>query len=324
MRRFPPVVRLALVFTAMCGCLASGDQEPVEAAGAAIMGGKPATQYPEAVVVTASGLIPCWGVVLAPRVVLSAGHCRSLTKSYNVLAPNADNQMANGSSDWTSYNGDPATSSDTLLIFLDTPITLTSYPTISDSQVPTGTAVLDVGRTLNGAITMDDYYSPPVTIEGPGTPLGFPFNYEASPDISEDGDSGGPIEVPGSVPHLVVAIVDTDTIEQNITEASPIDLFARLDVVHDAIVAQIASHADAGAPAVDSGRAEKDAEPVQDSGGRERDASSEADEPNGQPQHGGGGGGCGVARTGANAWTYLDGLFLVACALGALKWRRAS
>jgi hypothetical protein len=204
--------------------------------------------------------------VLAPRVVLTAGHCRSLTLSYAVLAPNAEGQTATGSSDWTSYNGDPATSSDTLLIFLDSPITLASYPVLGASQVTAGTSVVDVGRTLNGNITMNDYVSPPVTIEGPGTPLGFPFNYEATPDISQDGDSGGPIELVGVSPHTVVAIVDTDTVEQNITDAgaSPIDLFARLDVVRDTLLAQIASHPDGGSPQTDggladAGRATKDA-----------------------------------------------------------------
>ena len=80
-------------------------------------------------------IIPCSGAVLAPRVVLTAGHCRSATKTYAVAAPNAGNQQSTASSDWTTYNGDPATSSDTLLLFLDTPIVLTSYPQIASEPV---------------------------------------------------------------------------------------------------------------------------------------------------------------------------------------------
>lgn len=250
-------IAVALACAGPCACaLASQKDEAVATSALPIMGGKPATAYPEAVVVTSSGFIPCSGVVLAPRVVLTAGHCRSATKSYAILAPNADGQTASGSSDWTTYTGDPAASSDTLLIFLDTPIRLTSYPVIGATEVAAGTSVVDVGRTLDGAITTDaDYYSPPVAILGPGTPLGFPFNYEATPDISENGDSGGPIVVAGSSPHLVVAIVDTDTVEQNIDAGtSPIDLFARLDVVHDEILAEIASHEDAGTPLTDAGK----------------------------------------------------------------------
>jgi hypothetical protein len=272
------MLRIALPLACVVPSACAFAPQPDELVGknaAAIMGGEPATAYPEAVVVTSSGFIPCSGVVLAPRVVLSAGHCRSATKSYAVLAPNADGQTASGSSDWTTFNGNAATSSDTLLIFLDTPITLASYPVIGGAEVAAGTSVVDVGRTLNGAITMNDYYSPPVTIEGPATPLGFRFNYEATPDISEDGDSGGPIEVPGSSPHLVVAIVDTDTIEQNITDAgaSPIDLFARLDVVHDEILAQIASHGDGGAPHVDAGEDASRSE--HDAGAKPRDAAAD-------------------------------------------------
>jgi len=235
------------------GCGAPGAGESVEAMSSAIVGGTAASAYPEAVVVTSSGLIPCSGVVLAPRAVLTAGHCRSLTKSYAVLAPNAKGQQATGSADWTSYTGDPAASSDTLLIFLDAPIELASYPVIGATEVAGGTSVVDIGRTLNGVISMSDYVSPPVKILGPGDSLGFPWNYQAQPDISQDGDSGGPIEIPGSTPHTVVAIVDTDTVEQNVTVSSPIDLFARLDLVRTTILAQIAAHEVPGASHADGG-----------------------------------------------------------------------
>jgi hypothetical protein len=236
-------------------CSPSSDDGAIEHASAPIVGGTPATAYPEAVVVTSSGIIPCSGVVLAPRVVLTAGHCQSPTKSYVVDAPNAAKQHVTGSDDWTTYDGSATTSSDTLLIFLDTPIALATYPAIADAPSPAGTSVVEVGRTLNGVIDTDDYVSPPVTLQGTGDSLGFPFNYRAMPDISEDGDSGGPVELAGASVHTVVAIVDTDTTEQNINEEEPIDLFARLDVVHDAIEAQIAAHGglDGGALLTDSG-----------------------------------------------------------------------
>jgi len=213
---------------------------------AAIMNGTPATNYPEAVYVTASGFLPCSGVLLTPTVVLSAGHCRSLSSSYSVTAPNANGQTSTASSDWTTYNDDEMTSSDTLLVFLDAPIVIDVYPTLAATAVANGTTVIDIGRTLDGTINTNDYVSAPVTILGPATALGFPFHYEAQPDLSEDGDSGGPIEIDGPAPRMVVAIVDTDTVEQGINEAEPIDLFERVDLVHDAIEAQIASHASHG------------------------------------------------------------------------------
>jgi len=206
----------------------------------AIQGGVPATDYPEAVYVTSEGFIPCSGVLLAPTVVLSAGHCRGNGTSFVVTAPNAGNVTVTGSRSWSPFDDDVATSSDVLLIFLDAPIQIASYPTLSPTEVAPGTSVVDIGRTLNGSIDTNDYVSPPVTIQGDATPLGFPYNYEALPDISEDGDSGGPIVLQGT--HTIVAIVDTDTVEQSIQETTPIDLFARIDVVKDAIDEQIASN----------------------------------------------------------------------------------
>src|SRR5580692_7913280 len=247
---------LAALVAVTPGCSGEGPREPVGSTGEAIMGGKPATEYPEAVYVLVAGFIPCSGVVLAPRVVLTAGHCKATEESYVVTAPHAGNQVAHGNADWSPFTGEAAKTPDVRLIFLETPIHLASYPVLSKTEVPADTEVVDLGRTLNGSIDDDDYVSPPVKILGPATKLGFPFNYEAQPDISEDGDSGGPIELvatSGSEAHTVVGIVDTDTIEQDISEATPIDLFARIDVVSGDIEAQIASHgADAG-PSGDAG-----------------------------------------------------------------------
>jgi hypothetical protein len=249
-----PTLPLAVVFVAALACSGSDTGgEPLGTASADIEMGTPATGYPEAVTLTTDGYIPCSGVLLAPTVVLSAGHCQGIKKTYVVTAPNAGGQMASGSVSWTPYDGHPATSSDVLLVFLDTPIHLASYPTLSGSKVAPGTGVVDVGRTLDGTIGNSDYVSPPVTIEGDGSSLGFPLNYQALPDISENGDSGGPIMLAGT--HTIVAIVDTDTVEQNITEATPIDLFARVDLVKDAIEQQLAQAqaGDAGATAKGSG-----------------------------------------------------------------------
>ena len=224
----------------------------------AIKKGAPATAYPEAVVLTADGFIPCSGVLVAPKVVLTAGHCSlgAQTKSYDVIAPNAPDssgkaQQAHGSNDWTPYDKDPKTSSDIRLIFLDSAISITQYPTIASGKVASGTKVVDVGRSLDGTITENDYVSGEVMLGEDGSSLGLPFNYQALPDVSEDGDSGGPIELEDGS-HTVVALVDTDTVEQQITETTPIDLVVRLDLVRDRIEAQIASP-DAGTGTSDAG-----------------------------------------------------------------------
>ncbi|HEY4117307.1 MAG TPA: hypothetical protein VGM56_05605 [Byssovorax sp.] len=245
---------LLVACVAALGCAGpSGDDLAGGRAEQPIKDGAPATAFPEAVYVDA-GFLPCSGVVVAPKAVLTAGHCKSPDGTYVVHAPNAGGgQTVNASHDWSPYGGDPATTSDVTLVFLDDAIQLDAYPTLSSSEVAAGTIVNDLGRTLNGSIEDGDYVSPPVTIQGSGASLGFPNNYAATPDISEDGDSGGPIEIDatgaggggagagGGAAHVVVALVDTDTIEQGIPEASPIDLFVRLDVVHDEIEARIAA-----------------------------------------------------------------------------------
>jgi hypothetical protein len=213
----------------------------------AIKQGTPATAFPEAIVLTAGGFVPCSGVLLSPTAVLTAGHCSlgsTVAPSFDVVAPNALDssgkpQTAHSSHDWSPYTNDVKTSSDVRLVFLDTPITIDHYATIATAEVAAGTKVVDVGRALNGTITQTDYVSPEVTINGDASSLGLPNNYQATPDISEDGDSGGPIELEDGS-HTIVALVDTDTVEQSIAETTPIDLFVRLDLVRDQILAELA------------------------------------------------------------------------------------
>jgi hypothetical protein len=212
----------------------------------AIKNGTPATAFPEAIVLTANGFVPCSGVLLSPTVVLTAGHCSlgsTVAPAYTITAPNAPDasgkpQTSTASHDWSPYDDDVKTSSDVRLVFLDTPITIATYPTIAKAEVASGTKVVDVGRALNGTITQTDYVSPEVVISGDATSLGLPNNYQATPDISEDGDSGGPIELEDGT-HTLVALVDTDTVEQNISETTPIDLLVRLDLVRDRILAEM-------------------------------------------------------------------------------------
>jgi len=300
-----------LALLAAIACSAGPSVESTGTASAAIENGSPATAFPEAVIVTSSGFVPCSGVVLAPRVVLTAGHCRSSAKKYSVSAPNAKHQVATGSSDWTTFDGQAATSSDLLLIFLDSDLQLDAYPTIPEEEVAPGTEVVDVGRTLNDVIMSDaTYVSSTVTIQGAGDALGFHYNYEALPDVSQDGDSGGPIELVKGAAHTVVAIVDTDTVEQNITEATPIDLFTRLDLVRTEILAQIASHETQAAGPVsdaaprDTGAGIPDSRAEGHDGGR-----SDAAAPTTST-----GGGCDLGGGAGGSFGWLAGLGLVSYA----------
>lgn len=220
-----------------------------------------ATDYPEAVLVN----FFCSGTLLAPKVVLTAGHCQG-GGPYTITAPHAGNQVVTGSHDQSFFSGDPKTSHDLLLVFLDTPITIDTYPTLATSLPANGTVVVDIGRSQNGQVsstlwkTTDD-----VTIEGPADDLGLPYNVKALPDISQSGDSGGAIMKKGT--HELVAMVDTDTVEQRIDAGTPIDLFARVDQVSGAIESAITN---GPPPDTDAGTSDDDAgasTPIASSGG---------------------------------------------------------
>jgi hypothetical protein len=191
---------------------------------AAIQGGVPATDYPEAVLVNG-----CSGVLLSPLVALTAGHCGGAT--YTIVAPTAGNQTTSSNHSLTNYTGNAADSLDIRVVLLETPIVLGRYATLRSAPVPAGTVVRDLGRTLNGTKTTRLWLSPPVTIIANGTGYGFPYNYGARPDISQGGDSGGPIVVDGT--HEVVGLKGP--------YSPPVDLFTRGDLLYQLLVGR--SHA---------------------------------------------------------------------------------
>lgn len=196
------------------------------AASSAIKNGTPATAYNEAVLVNG-----CSGVLTGPRTALTAGHCAAA--KYTVVAPNAGGQTATGTHSVTNYTGDAQRSLDIRVITLDSDIVVDRYATLSVAPVPPGAVVRDIGRTLNGKHTDLLWISEPVTIIGNGTSFGFPFNYGARPDVSEGGDSGGPIVLDGT--HTVVGLVDTDVCPSGCEHAGPftppVDLFTRADLL---------------------------------------------------------------------------------------------
>src|SRR5439155_16322010 len=89
---------------------AGGDRsgERAQAQAAPIVGGSAASAYPEAALIDMyqSGQLyaACSGSVIAPKVVLTAGHCVDGTDSWKVRAPFANGQHANATTgatyDW--------------------------------------------------------------------------------------------------------------------------------------------------------------------------------------------------------------------------------
>jgi hypothetical protein len=202
--------------TGLFACAAPEDdwasQQEQEATGEKvaqpIVNGTSASAFTEAALVNGPGFI-CSGAVIAPRVVLTAGHCVTGASSWTVKAPYAANQSARGSSSWTGYvsTGDfvnPDTL-DVAVIILDTPITMATYPTLASAAVPSGTKAVNVGRIRNGTASNTGLFvGTPVSLS-PGASQGFPLAY-ASAEIIESGDSGGPVYVGSGATRTLVAV----------------------------------------------------------------------------------------------------------------------
>jgi V8-like Glu-specific endopeptidase len=211
-----------------------------------IIDGTTASAYPEAVLVDMKqgGQVTsiCSGALIAPRVVLTAGHCVHGFDGWNIKAPFASGQTASSTSgatfDWKNDGEfvDPD-QHDVGLVFLSKDITLTSYPKIAKAGLVSGTKIVNVGRIRNGVASYTKLYvSTPIAVKS-GTQYGFPFDY-AAPEMIESGDSGGPDLLPGAAPHTVVAV--------NSGSGGGTEVLARVDLVASWIEQQIAAHPGSG------------------------------------------------------------------------------
>lgn len=212
----------------------------------AIKGGSVASAYPESVLLNMKqgGQVAyiCSAAVIAPRVVLTAGHCVHGIESWEVIAPYANGQTANSSEgvvyDWNTDSKyvDPNLH-DIGLVFLDKDIVLDSYPKLSDSPIASGSKIHNIGRINNGKASYTNLYvSQPISIKS-GSSVGFPYSYGAVETI-ESGDSGGPDVLPGPAPHTIVAV--------NSGAGGGTEVLARVDLLYSWIQDQIKAHG--GAP----------------------------------------------------------------------------
>jgi hypothetical protein len=218
----------------------SGDEQVGGTQAEPIVNGKSADQYQEAALIDTQ-TFACSGSVIAPRVVLTAGHCVSGADAWRVTTPFAGNQQAMGHKIWTEYKMIGETvNPDTVdvgIIILDTPIQLSSYPKLSTSPVADGTKAVNVGRIRNGQLSDSGlYYGKQVSLSD-GSQDGFQYSYVSS-EIIESGDSGGPVYVGDGKNRQIVAV--------NSGAGGGTQILARVDLVMDHIQQIIAQNGGSG------------------------------------------------------------------------------
>jgi V8-like Glu-specific endopeptidase len=207
-----------------------------------IIGGVRATSYPEAALVDMDGGDAfCSGTVIAPYVALTAGHCVYGFRRWKVTTPYNGGASATSTSsavyDYRSLSEEvEPRQHDVGLIFLSTPIRLSSYPKIAQAAVSNGTRAVDIGRIRNGRMSSTDLYSAAITVRSAAPD--YPLHYE-SREVIQAGDSGGPVMLPGASPHTVIAV--------NSGAGDGTQVVARVDLVSRWIAQQIAAHGGTGA-----------------------------------------------------------------------------
>ncbi len=214
-----------------------------------IINGAEATAYPSAAIVNMKKgswqVSSCSGAVIAPRIVLTAGHCVvGNYDNWDVRAPYAGGQTAHSTQaivyDYTSTGGyvNP-NQHDVALLVLSSPITLTSYPLVAGSSYGPGTKVRNIGRIDNGVMNYHRLFvSQPVALAN-GQGYGYPYAYVAT-EVIQSGDSGGPVVLDGVLPHTIVAV--------NSGAGGGIEVLARVDLLKSWISQQVATHGGAPPP----------------------------------------------------------------------------
>jgi Trypsin len=218
-----------------------------------IIGGTETTAYPEAALLSmrsaAGASYACSAVLIAPSVVLTAGHCVDGMVSWSVSVSGAHGSAASATRgetfDWHENGAATVNPShhDIGLVYLDRPIQIPAFPVLATAAVSDKTQVVDLGRIDNAMLT-NSFYKAPVTVSD-AAPIGYPFDYYGV-DVIEHGDSGGPVFLPST--HTIVAV--------NSGAGTGVEVLARVDLLSAWIAQRIATMGpapEAGAGAVDGG-----------------------------------------------------------------------
>ncbi|HEY8087510.1 MAG TPA: trypsin-like serine protease [Polyangiaceae bacterium] len=258
-RSFPRFLPLVLVSVLVACSSAAGPGAP-ESTGQSvepIINGTVASAYPEAALIDiyqgGQLMAYCSGSLISPEVVLTAGHCvKGENGSQGTLTPDGwavhlpynggQSFTASGATvyDWPQTDGtvDP-NYHDIGLVFLGSPanVTAADCPVLASSPVASQSNVVNIGRIQNGNLsTTNLYVSAPVAVLD-GASAGYNYDYVAQ-DVIEQGDSGGPDEVPGTTPHEIVAVNSGGGSDE---------VLARVDLLYSWILQQISAHGGQGA-----------------------------------------------------------------------------
>jgi hypothetical protein len=196
-----------------------------------------AASFPEAVLIdihsTAGGPVTsiCSGVLVAPRVVVTAGHCAAGTgRTFDVSAPHASPpQKAHSTFGRVyDYTGDPDREffeHDVGVVMLSASIDLPFYPPIATQALGSGSKVSSVGRIQAGSASNDSLFvSAPFAVYL-GDAIGYPVAYASYEKIAEKGDSGGPVYRGDGTARSLVAV------NSGLSRDKQYLLYARLDRV---------------------------------------------------------------------------------------------
>ncbi|HVH43269.1 MAG TPA: trypsin-like serine protease [Labilithrix sp.] len=210
------------------------------------MGGRELDDYPEVVHISVNGgAADCTGALVAPSVVLTAGHCVYGNSSWFVHSPSVGMQAGALANDSAVYDYDDhcgVRCNDVALLFLQEPIRVAAYPSVASNALPDDVEVFSVGKRFNG-MNGDGVYGTTASLLQNAEHLdrvNAPFLYYREPGFLERGDSGGPTFLRGPK-HVIVGVNAAITLNPRR------DFINRLDTVANWIGQQIESHGGGGA-----------------------------------------------------------------------------